>query len=267
MIGAIIGDILGSSFERRNTKLENFPLFPPRTSFTDDSVLTIATAYAILNQKPYRETYQDFYKRYPRAGYGGRFQKWARLQHAKPYNSYGNGSAMRVSPIAFAFETEDEVLLHAKQSAEVSHNHLEGIKGAQAIALCIFYARQKQTKSFIQSEIEQRFSYSLQRSIDEIRKTYSFDVSCQGSVPEAIISFLEGNDFESTIRKAISIGGDSDTIACMAGGIAACYYGSIPESILKKGISYLDPFLKKTTQQFAETYPLLTENDRLLSYL
>ena len=267
MIGAILGDILGSTYEWRNTKTETFPLFPPETRFTDDTVMTIATSYALLQQKSYRETYQNFYHRYPNAGYGSRFSEWAQNKEANAYGSYGNGSAMRVSPVAYAFRTETEVLSEAERSAGVSHNHPEGIKGAKAIALATFYARNGKSKDFIKKEIEKRFGYNLQDSISNIRKTYHFDVSCQGSVPEAIISFLESTDYESAIRKAISLGGDSDTIACMCGSIASAYYGEIPDLILSKGISYLDSYLKEQVKQFAKQYPVLKNNSDLIKLL
>lgn len=267
MIGAIIGDIIGSRFEWRNTKSEDFVLFTRDSCFTDDSVMTIATGYAITTGTSYREAYQKFYHRYPNAGYGARFAEWADQKQSRAYQSYGNGSAMRVSPVAFARDSEAEVLAQAKKSAEVSHNHLEGIKGAQAIALSIYYARQKKSKSYIKTKIEQRFGYDLQESIATIRKSYGFDVSCQGSVPQAIISFLESSDFETAIRKAISIGGDSDTIACMAGGIAATFYDKIPETICQSAFGYLDPFLKKQIKIFLEKYPVLTDNKTILKLL
>lgn len=240
MLGAIAGDIIGSVYEWNNIKRLDFPLFSPQSRFTDDSVLTVAAADVLLNQKDYAQTFQDYGKRYPLAGYGGSFTKWLQDENRLPYNSFGNGSAMRVSPVGFACSSVDEVLAEAAKSAAVTHNHPEGIKGAQATALAILLARQGQTKTIIKQEIENRFCYELDRRLDEIRPSYTFDVSCQGSVPEALIAFLESNDYEDAIRKAISLGGDSDTIACITGGIAQAYYHKIPEFIIQQVQSRLN---------------------------
>jgi ADP-ribosylglycohydrolase len=239
MLGAIIGDIVGSVYEWNIIKTTEFPFFSPRGFFTDDSVLTVATAHVLLTGIVYAEAYQDFAQRYPGRGYGGNFHHWIYSIDRQPYNSWGNGSAMRVSPVGFAFNTVDEVLEEAKRSAEVTHNHPEGIKGAQATALAILLARQGAPQAEIRAEIAGRFGYDLDRTVDEIRPGYTFDVSCQGSVPEAIIAFLESTDFEDAIRKAISLGGDSDTIACITGGIAEAYYGGIPDAIAEQALGYL----------------------------
>ncbi len=231
MLGAIAGDVIGSVYERYTIKTTDFPLFQPACTFTDDTVLTVATADAILNHLDYAAAYKDYGRRYPHAGYGGTFIRWIFSQDMQPYNSWGNGSAMRVSPVGWAFDAVERVLAEAKKSAAVTHNHPEGIKGAQATALAVFLARTGQSKETIKAEIEDRFAYNLSRSLDEIRPGYHFDVSCQGSVPEAIIAFLEAGNVEDAIRNAISLGGDSDTLACIAGGIAHAYYGSIPEPI------------------------------------
>ena len=232
MLGAIAGDIIGSVFEQHPIKSKEFPLFNRYSTFTDDTVLSVAIADSILRQKDYSTSLKMFGRKYPHAGYGGLFYNWMFSPGNAPYNSWGNGSAMRVSPVGFAFSSVEEVLDEAKKSAEVTHNHPEGIKGAQATALAIFLARTGQGKEIIREQITDRFGYDLDRSIDEIRKTYRFDVSCQGSVPEAIISFLESEDFEDAIRNAVSLGGDSDTMACVAGGIAQAHYKAVPPGII-----------------------------------
>ena len=232
MIGAMAGDIIGSVYEANPIKSTSFPLFSDHSRFTDDTVLTIAVAFSILNNIDYASSIKDFGLKYPYAGYGGSFYRWLHSAESKPYNSWGNGSAMRVSPVGFAFNSMKDVLHEAKESAKVTHNHPEGIKGAQATALAVLLARSGKSKATIKQEISDRFAYNLNRTLDEIRPDYGFDVSCQGSVPEAIIAFLEAKDFEDAIRKGISLGGDSDTIACIAGGIAQAYYQDIPSKIV-----------------------------------
>ena len=234
ILGAIVGDVIGSVYEWNNAKSIDFPLFKSETTFTDDSVLTIATMRAILYNEHYTKTYQEFGRNYSNRGYGDRFIWWLMQSNPKPYDSWGNGSAMRVSPIGWFFDNIEDVLEQAKKSAEVSHNHPEGIKGAQAVAASVYLARKGKSKNGIKEYIAHNFSYDLDRTIDEIRPTYEFDVSCQGSVPEAIIAFLESTDFENAIRLAISIGGDSDTIACITGAIAEAYYKEIPNDIIEK---------------------------------
>ncbi|MFO7828911.1 MAG: ADP-ribosylglycohydrolase family protein [Bacteroidales bacterium] len=229
MIGAIIGDIIGSTYEGNPTKNYNFELFTPGMVFTDDTVLTIAVADALLHKKPFDKTIHEWGNKYPNSGYGFNFSLWLADSNPQPYNSFGNGSAMRVSPVGFFFNSEQEVLQFAKRSAEVTHNHPEGIKGAQAVALAIFLAKTGKKKEIIKSVIVEKFNYDLNRKYQDIKKTYSFDVSCQGSVPEALVAFLESTDFESAIRLAIALGGDADTQACIAGGIAEAYYKSIPK--------------------------------------
>lgn len=235
MFGAIAGDVIGSVYEVYPIKTVDFPMFQKLSTFTDDTVLTVATAYAILEKMDYASAYKNFGRRYPHAGYGGAFFSWMFQENSPPYNSWGNGSAMRVSPVGFAFETLDQVLHEARCSAQVSHNHPEGIKGAQAIALAVFLARKQESRSTIRKKIAQRFQYDLARTVESIRPHYRFDVSCQGSVPEAIIAFLDSNDYESAIRNAISLGGDSDTLACIAGGIAHAFYRKVPDYI-KRGV-------------------------------
>ena len=254
MLGALIGDLVGSVYEWNNIKTTDFEFLKPECFFTDDSVLTVATAQALLTGAGYAETYQDFARRYPRRGYGSYFNAWIHSDNPQPYNSWGNGSAMRVSPVGFAFNSVDEVLTQAEASAAVTHNHPEGIKGAQATALSILLARQGGAQDDIRAEITNRFGYELARDLDEIRPWYIFDVSCQGSVPEAIIAFLESTGFEDAIRKAISIGGDSDTIACITGGIAEAYYG-VPEDIAQQAYRYLPDEFVEVIEAFSKRYP------------
>lgn len=254
MLGAMIGDIVGSVYEWHNIKTRDFPLFSGRCFFTDDTVLTAATAQAIMNGTNYSAVYQDFARRYPGRGYGGNFGGWIWAENPQPYNSWGNGSAMRVSPVGFVFNDIEALLAEAKRSAEVTHNHPEGIKGAQSTALAIFMGRQGASKAEIREEISGRFGYSLDRTLDDIRPQYTFDVSCQGSVPEAIIAFLESSDYEDAVRKAVSLGGDSDTIACITGGIAEAFYGGIPQEIADQGRSYLPEEFIKIIEEFRELY-------------
>jgi ADP-ribosylglycohydrolase len=234
MLGAIAGDIIGSAYERHSIKTKKFELFSKYSKFTDDTVMTIAIVKAILNDEKYLEYVVDFGKRYSDVGYGASFRKWLQSWNHKPYNSWGNGSAMRVSAIGFLFDSEQEVLYEAKRSAEITHNHPEGIKGAEATALAIFMARKGKGKNQIRERISKQFDYDLNRTVDEIRPNYAFQVSCQESVPESIICFLDADSYEDTIRNAISLGGDADTMACIAGGIAEAYYGEIPQEILKE---------------------------------
>jgi len=238
MLGAIIGDIVGSIYEWNNIKTTEFEFFSKRCFFTDDTVLTAATASVLMTGGDYTQAYQDFSRRYPGRGYGGNFSSWIHTDHPQPYNSWGNGSAMRISPIGFAFDTFEEVLSEAERSAAVTHNHPEGIKGAQATALAILLARKGATQPEIRKEISQRFAYDMNRSLAEIRPIYQFNESCQETVPEAILAFLESNGFEDAIRKAISLGGDSDTLACITGGIAEAYFG-IPEDLAQQGRGFL----------------------------
>jgi len=234
MLGSIAGDIIGSPYERHSTTIKRFPLFTEHSHFTDDTVLTVATAWCLLHGAGYAEAYRKFGQAHPNRGYGDNFRKWIFHPERNPYNSFGNGSAMRVSPVGFACGSVEEVLAEAKRSAEVTHNHPEGIKGAQATALAVFLARTGTTKPDIKCEITGRFGYNLNRRLDDIREEYGFDVTCQGSVPEAIIAFLESDGVEDAIRNAISLGGDADTQACIAGGIAEAFCGGLPEEILKE---------------------------------
>lgn len=244
MLGVIAGDIIGSWYEFHATKEKEFELFHPKSKFTDDTTLSMAIAKSILDDEPYLDNVVDFGLRYFDVGYGGSFKKWLKGDEHLPYNSWGNGSAMRVSPIAFAFDTEEKVLEEARKSAEITHNHPEGIKGAEATALAIFMARKGASKEEIRERITTEFEYDLSRTVDEIRPTYKFEVSCQKSVPESIICFLDSNSFEDCIRNCVSLGGDADTMAAIAGGIAEAYYG-VPKEIEEKINGYLsDEFVE-----------------------
>ncbi len=246
MYGAMLGDMIGSVFEWDNLKSKEFELFDAGCRFTDDTVMTVAVADALMEAKErgcledeaqtkdlFIDAMHRWGRTYPDAGYGGRFYSWLMLERRAPYNSFGNGSGMRVSPVGWISEEMDEVRRLARWSAEVTHNHPEGVKGAEAIASAIFLARTDHKKEEIREYITSEFGYDLDRTCDEIRPDYEFDVSCQGSVPEAIIAFLEGQDFEDVIRNAISLGGDSDTIGAMAGSIAEAYYG-VPENLKRE---------------------------------
>ncbi|HEX8904586.1 MAG TPA: ADP-ribosylglycohydrolase family protein, partial [Longimicrobiaceae bacterium] len=232
MIGAIAGDVIGSVYEQNPAGGPGFrPLVAARACFTDDTVLTVATADAILRGGDYAAAYRAWGNRHPRAGYGGAFRSWLTVPGAGPYNSWGNGSAMRVSPVGWAFDSEDEVLREAARSAAVTHDHPEGIKGAQAVALALFLARGGATKEEIRREIAARFGYDLSRTVEGIRPGYGFHVSCMKSVPEALVAFLDSDDAEHAIRLAVSLGGDADTQAAIAGSVAEAFYGGIPEPV------------------------------------
>lgn len=246
MIGAIIGDIVGSVYEWNNIKTKEFPLFRKDCFFTDDTVMTVAVAEAIFKGgKPgdFIDSMKRWGRLYPNAGYGGRFGRWLFSDDREPCNSWGNGSAMRVSPCAWAYDTLAEVENTAERCAAVTHNHPEGIKGAQATAAAIFLARQGKGQAEIRTYISEKYSYDLARTLDEIRPTYRFNESCRETVPEAIIAFLESCDFEDAIRNAISIGGDSDTLAAITGSIAEAAYG-VPKEIRQQALGFLDQRLR-----------------------
>ena len=256
MYGAIIGDIIGSIYEFHNVRHKDISIDHPGMHFTDDTVLTIATMDAILHPEiGYTKMYKQYFRDYvdSNCGFGGRFYQWGLSDSLEPYDSFGNGSAMRVSPVAWIYDTEEEVLSEAKRSAEVTHNHPEGIKGAQAIALAIYLARKGVDKEVIGSAITERFGYSLSSSIEELQKTNIFDETCQGSVPDALICFLNSTGFEDCIRTSISIGGDSDTIACMAGSIAEAYYG-LDKKWIKFADDHLNNYLRNVVKAFYTKY-------------
>lgn len=256
--GAIVGDVVGSRFEFDNNKSKEFELFTRECDYTDDTVMTLAVAKSLIEYGPITD-YEDYKatlvrvmhevgKRYPHCGYGGRFCSWIMKDITKPYNSYGNGSAMRVSPVGWVATSLEEAEKLAKATAEVSHNHPEGIKGAQVIAGAIYLARCGASKEAI-CKYAERY-YALDFTLDEIRPTYDFIEICQESVPQAIEAFLEADGFEDTIRAAISIGGDSDTIAAIAGSIAEAYYG-VDADIAATALSFLDDYLLDITIDFS----------------
>ena len=282
MLGAIIGDIVGSVYEWENIKTKEFPLFREDCGFTDDTVMTCAVAEALMRggeRDDFIDAMKHYGRLYPEAGYGYRFGLWLFSDSREPYNSFGNGSAMRVSPCAWMMDCGEcartgmwpaEGRKRARLSAEVTHNHLEGIKGALAAADAIFLCRYffggycgedetpiqdnpAECKRLIKAHIEEKYGYDLSRTLDEIRPTYGFSDTCQGSVPQAITAFLESTDFEDAIRNAVSLGGDSDTIAAIAGSIAEAAYG-IPEWIKEKAISYLDEPLRDVLKRWREFY-------------
>ena len=239
MLGAILGDIVGSpyEFDHNNYKHKDFPLLSEKSHFTDDTVMTLAVALGLIAgqgdaQKTFAEVQHEMRhwgRRYPHAGYGGMFRQWLRAEHPQPYGRFGNGSAMRVAAAGWLFDTLDKTLEMAKVTAEVTHNHPEGIKGAQATAAATFLARTGHSKPEIKRYVEQTFGYDLSRTCDEIRPGYRHVETCQQTVPEAIIAFLESTGFEDALRNAVSLGGDSDTLACITGGIAEAFYGMPPE--------------------------------------
>ncbi|MFM8319844.1 MAG: ADP-ribosylglycohydrolase family protein [Chloroflexota bacterium] len=257
MLGAIAGDIIGSRFEWHNASHFDFHLFHPDCRFTDDTVLTLALADSLLSGVPYVQKLKEYYRRYPEAGFGGSFRRWAQSGSLLPYNSYGNGSAMRVSPVGFAYDDLELVLSEAERSAAVTHNHPQGILGAQAIAAAIFWARKGASKDEIRRQVIERFGYRLDDTVAGLHGVYTFDVSCQGSVPQALIAFLESSDYESAIRSAIYIGGDSDTIACMTGGIAQAYYKTLPAGLLDEVLARLDAHLAGVLQAFNRRWPVI----------
>ncbi len=257
IIGAIAGDIVGSTREHYRIKTKDFELFPLRSTFTDDTVMTLAIAQWLCEDSSSKEVLirnlKYFGNSYINAGYGGSFYQWLGQESPEPYGSWANGSAMRVSPCAWVAESLEESQKLAEMSAIVTHNHPEGVKGALATNDAIYLARIGASKDEIKEHIELRYGYDLSRTVDEIRPTYSFDVSCAGSVPESIVCFLDGNDFEDTIRNAVSLGGDADTQAAIAGSIASAYW-DVPEKIANESIRYLDDFLLNTFRNFEEKF-------------
>ena len=254
MLGAIAGDVIGSVHEGSGTKTKDFPLFVEDSRFTDDTVLTVAVAEKLLRGGDYIDLFHGCVREYPLAGYGGTFIRWAGHLKREPYNSWGNGSAMRVSPVGVIFDSLEEVVAEAARSAEVTHNHPEGIKGAQATAVAVFLARTGHDKPAIKAHIEREYGYNLSERLDDIRPRYAFEVSCQGSVPQSIIAFLESTDYEDAVRNAISLGGDADTMACIAGAIAEAYYGGVPAHIRGPVLDRLDDRLRDVAAEFTERY-------------
>ena len=260
MIGAIIGDIVGSRFEWDNIKTKNFDLFHPDCHFTDDTVMTLAIAKAILESHSYFELeknaikhMQEMGRRYPDLDYGSSFYTWLFSSKPHPYNSYGNGAAMRVSPCGFAARSWKDSLQLAECVTAVTHNHPEGIKGAKAICDAIGKARFGTDKTFIKRQISREY-YRMNLTLDPIRNNYDFDETCQGTVPQALEAFFESTSFEDAIRNAISIGGDSDTLTAITGSVAEAYYG-VPTDIREKAESYLDDYLLSILREFENKYP------------
>ena len=250
MLGAIVGDFVGSIHEYTAIKRKDFALVDPRCFVTDDSLLTVAVAEWLLDGTPLVPRFHDLVAAYPGAGWGLRFGSWARARRTDPYRSFGNGAAMRVSPVGWAFAGLDDTLRAAAESAAVTHDHPEGIKGAQAAAAAVYLARTTRDNALIRREIAHRFGYGLDRAVDTIRPTYKFDETCQRTVPEAIIAFLDGSDFEDTLRNAVSLGGDADTLACIAGGIAPAYYGRVPEALATPALAALPSPLRGVWDRF-----------------
>jgi len=250
MIGAITGDIVGSAYEHQPIKTTEFPLWTLGCRFTDDTVLTVAVAEALLHRRDYVEVFREYYARYPNAGYGGSFHQWARSLNPQPYGSWGNGSAMRVSPVGWFFGSLEEAIVEARRSAEVTHNHPEGVRGAECVAACIVLAGQGASREQLRALVEDRF-YRLQWTLDELRAGYTFDVSCTGTVPVAVLAVLESTDFESAVRLAVSLGGDSDTLACISGSIAEALYGGVPGVLADRARLHLTPALEKIVDEFS----------------
>lgn len=259
MYGAIIGDIVGSVYEWNNIKTKDFPLFHRCCGFTGDSVLTIAVAEALMNawgqpdmarRKALIDSLQKWGRRYPDAGYGRKFKQWIFSENPEPYRSWGNGSAMRVSAAGWLYDTLEETQQVAKDTAEVTHNHPEGIKGAVATAAVIWMARNMWDKKEIRKYVEAEF-YPLEKNCDQIREVYQYDGSCQGTVPQAITAILEGNDFEDVIRTTVSLGGDCDTLTCIAGGMAEAFYG-VPEELKQECRKRIAPEMRAVLDALEE---------------
>jgi ADP-ribosylglycohydrolase len=264
MIGIVAGDIIGSVYEypfykgtwTEEKPYQDFDLFQAKSRFTDDTTMSLAIADALLQNKSYETCLHHYGNQYWGVGYGGNFKKWLKtpIEEIRPYNSFGNGSAMRVGAIAWAFDSEEKILEEAKKTALPTHNHPEGIKGAEAIALAIYLARTGKSKIFIKTQIQEKIGYNLERNISDIRPNYTFDVTCQGSVPESILCFLESQSVEDAIRLAVSLGGDTDTMAAIAGGIALAHYQELPKIIYEKAEKHLDKHLWTVLRTFETKY-------------
>lgn len=254
VLGAIVGDFVGSRHEFASAKTKDFELVHERCRVTDDSILTFAVAEWVLRGTDLVTRFHELVADHPRAGWGSMFYQWASAGRRNPYNSFGNGAAMRASPTGWAYDSLEDTLAAAADSARVTHDHAEGIKGAQATALAIFLARTQRDKAVIRREITERFGYDLARTVDAIRPTYRFDETCQGTVPEAIVAFLDASDFEDAIRNAVSLGGDADTLACIAGGIAHAYYGGVPAELREATLAAVPPALRPVWDEFRDRY-------------
>lgn len=254
MLGAIAGDMIGVPWESSGAKRRDFPLFSEFSRFSDDTVMTVAVANALLEDRDYVRSMRAFGRRHPFAGYGARFEQWLLHEDLETFESYGNGGAMRAGPIGYAARGQDEVLAEAARSAAPTHNHPEGVKGAQAVALAVFLARSGADKENIRHALAARFDYDLARTVESIRPGYSFDVAAARSVPEAVICFLDGRDFEDAVRNAVSLGGDTDTMACIAGVIAEAHWGGVPEAIEREVRSRLPQEFIDVLERFRAKY-------------
>ncbi len=246
MIGAIIGDVIGSPYEGRRMNFfdYDFPLFNERSTFTDDTILTVATAKAILEDIPYKDAYLELGRKYRHRGYGGSFQAWLYDHDPQPYNSWGNGSAMRVSPVGLYYEDASKVMDEARKSAEVTHNHPDAMDGAEALALAIYYAKTGTDKEDIKYIIEENFNYEFDRDVAFYKNNYKFDLTCKGTVIQALTAFFESNSFEDCIRNSVLMGGDVDTLACIAGSVAEAFYKDISDEIAMEAMKRIpDEFL------------------------
>ena len=250
MLGAIVGDVAGSAYEFHPADRYDFDLFPKGTDFTDDTVLTLATADALVHGLEYGEAYRNWGRRFPGRGYGGRFSAWLGREDLGPYNSLGNGSAMRVSPVGWAFRTLEKTLEEARRTALPTHDHPEGIKGAQAVAGAIFLARTGATREEIRSWVTAAFGYDVSRRVIDIRPTYGFDETCPGSVPEALCAFFDSSDSESAVRLAVWLRGDADTQACIAGAVAEAFYGGVPQYLAGPALALLTDEMRALLWEF-----------------
>jgi ADP-ribosylglycohydrolase len=254
MLGAIAGDVVGSVYEGAAPPGKTFPLFSPNSRFTDDTVMTVAVASALRLGREYAAELHRWGRGYPDAGYGGLFRHWLRSDEPRPYGSFGNGSAMRVSAVAWACDDLDSVLAEAKRSAEVTHDHPEGIRGAQAVACALFLARTGTSKAGIRACLEADFGYDCSPTLDALRAASRFDATCQGTVPAAAVAFLASEGVEDAIRNAVSLGGDADTLACIAGALAEAFHGGVPDALAAEALARLDPPLRRETDAFLTEY-------------
>ncbi len=256
IIGAVAGDMAGYHHTCKKPESSGYPLLSEKSDYTCDSVLTVAVMDSLLNGREYTSTLQSYGRSYPGRGYGTAFSRWLSRDYPKPYSSWNNGAALRVSPIGYACRTLNEVLDEARSCAEVSHNHPDGIKGAQAAAAAVFLAKNGRNKTEIRDYIESTFGYNLSKSIEEIRPGYFYDQSSEGTVPEAIIAFLDSEDFESAIRLALSLSCKTGSIASITGGIAQAYYKELPDQLVREVVSHISPEMYETIYEFSNAYPL-----------
>ena len=254
LLGAAAGDVIGSPYEFIGKKIEDFPLFQKMSMATDDTILTAAVAEAILSGRDYGACIREFALEHPGRGYGGMFRMWIHAKEPRPYNSFGNGSAMRVSAVGWAFDTLEDVLAQAEASAAPTHNHPEGIKGAQAAALAVWMARQGADKESMRMEISGRFGYDLSGTVESIRPAYKFYETCQKTVPQALIAFFDSTSFEDAVRKTVSLGGDADTLGAITGAVAEAFYGGVPAEIAAEVWPRLPERVADVLRRFSERY-------------